>query len=221
MMIELYTWTTPNGEKPIIMLEEIGMPYDLKLLDISTGDQKQPDFLAINPNGRIPAIVDTDGAIRVFESGAILVYLAEKSGQLLAVDPKIRAETLGWSFFQVGGPGPMIGQIHYFKNADEKSDFAIRRFEKESHRLLGVMNDRLSDVDYLAGDYSIADVINYSWAVSGLKDLDARGDFPALAAWVDRVGERPAVKTALAKLKAAKAAHKTAHDKKDKKDTAA
>ena len=206
-MIELYTWTTPNGEKPIIMLEEIGMPYDLKLLDISTGDQKKPDFVAKNPNGRIPAIVDTEGEIRVFESGAILVYLAEKSGKLLSQDPKIRAETFGWTFFQVAGTGPMIGQIHYFKNADEKSEFAIRRFETESHRLLGVMNTRLGAVDYLAGDYSIADVVNYSWAVSGLRDLDARGDFPALAAWVDRVGQRPAVGRALDKLKSAKAAY--------------
>ena len=208
MMIELYTWTTPNGEKPIIMLEEIGLPYDLKLLDISTGDQKKPDFLDKNPNGRIPAIVDTEGDIRVFESGAILVYLAEKSGNLLSTNPKIRAETFGWTFFQTGGTGPMIGQIHYFKNADEKSDFAIRRFEKESRRLLGVLDGRLSAVDYLAGDYSIADVINYSWAVSGLRDLDARSDFPALAAWVDRVGHRPAVKTALAKLTSAKDAYK-------------
>ncbi len=209
MMIELYTWTTPNGEKPIIMLEEIGMPYDLKLLDISTGDQKNPDFLAKIPNGRIPAIVDTKGDIRVFESGAILVYLAEKSGKLLSTDPKIRAETLGWTFFQTGGTGPMIGQIHYFKNAEEKSDFAIRRFEQESRRLLGVLDGRLSAVDYLACDYSIADVINYSWAVSGLRDLDARSDFPALAAWVDRVGHRPAVKAALAKLKSAKDAYTT------------
>lgn len=203
-MIELITWTTPNGEKPIIMLEEIGMPYDLKLLDISTGDQKKPDFLARNPNGRIPAIVDTEGDIRVFESGAILIHLAEKSGQLLSTDPKTRAETLGWTFFQAGGTGPMIGQIHYFKNADERSDFAIRRFETESHRLLEVLDARLSKVDYLAGDYSIADVMNYSWAVSGLRDLDARGELPALAAWVDRVGDRSAVKTALAGLKAAK-----------------
>lgn len=208
MMIELYTWTTPNGEKPIIMLEEIGIPYDLKLIDISTGDQKKPDFLARNPNGRIPAIVDTDGDIRVFESGAILVYLAEKSGRLLSTDPRTRAETLGWCFFQVGGTGPMIGQIHYFMGADETSDFAIRRFEKESRRLLGVLDRRLKEVDYLAGDYSIADVINYSWAVSGLADLDARGDLPALAAWVDRVGERQAVKVALAKLTAAKATSK-------------
>ena len=209
MMIELITWTTPNGEKPVIMLEELGRPYDLKLLDISTGDQKKPDFLAKNPNGRIPAIIDTEGDIRVFESGAILVYLAEKSGKLLSTDPKIRAETFGWTFFQTGATGPMIGQIHYFKNADEKSDFAIRRFEKESHRLLGVLDKRLSEVDYLAGDYSIADVVNYSWAVSGLRDLNARGDFPALASWVDRVGDRPAVKTALAKLKAAKDAYKS------------
>ena len=215
MMIELFTWTTPNGEKPVIMLEETGMPYELTLLDISTGDQKKPDFLAKNPNGRIPAIVDTEGDIRVFESGAILVYLAEKSGKLLSADPKIRAETLGWTFFQVGGTGPMIGQIHYFRNADEKNEFTIRRFEKESHRLLGVMDTRLGEVDFLAGEYSIADVVNYSWAVSGLKDLDASGEFAALAAWVDRVGARPQVKAALAKLKAAREAYDAGHDTKD------
>ncbi|WP_062204467.1 glutathione binding-like protein [Aureimonas sp. AU12] len=207
-MIELTTWTTPNGEKPVIMLEECGLDYDLRLLDISTGKQKESDFLAINPNGRIPAILDREGdeETRVFESGAILVHLAEKSGRFLARSGAARAETFAWMFFQAGGTGPMIGQIHYFKNASERSDFAIQRFEKESARLLGVLDTRLKDTDYLAGDYSIADMMNYSWAVSGLKDLDARARFPALSDWVDRVGEREAVVRALAKLKAAKAA---------------
>jgi len=207
-VIELTTWTTPNGEKPIIMLEECGLDYDLRLLDISTGKQKESDFLAINPNGRIPAILDREGdqETRVFESGAILVHLAEKTGRFLAPTGPARAEALGWTFFQAGGTGPMIGQIHYFKNASERSDFAIRRFEREAERLLGVLDARLKDAEYLAGDYSIADVMNWSWAVSGLKDLDARERFPALADWVDRVGDRAAVRRALAKLTAAKKA---------------
>lgn len=201
-MIELYTWTTPNGEKPVIMLEELGLDYALRLIDISTGKQKESDFLAINPNGRIPAL--TDDGVRVFESGAILLHLAEKTGRLLAPAGAARAEALGWMFFQAGGTGPMIGQIHYFKNADERSDFAIRRFEKESDRLLGVLDKRLGEVEYLAGEFSVADVMNVSWARSGLKDLNAHEKFPALAAWVQRVDERPAVARALGKLKAAK-----------------
>jgi len=207
-VIELTTWTTPNGEKPIIMLEECGLDYDLRLLDISTGKQKESDFLAINPNGRIPAILDREGdaETRVFESGAILVHLAEKTGRFLAPTGPARAEALGWTFFQAGGTGPMIGQIHYFKNASERSDFAIRRFEREAERLLGVLDARLKDAEYLAGEYSIADIMNWSWAVSGLKDLDARDRFPTLADWVDRVGDRAAVRRALAKLKAAKEA---------------
>ena len=207
-MIELYTWTTPNGEKPAIMLEECGLDYDLRLVDIATGQQKESGFLAINPNGRIPALVDREHgeAHRVFESGAILVHLAEKTGRFLAPTGPARAEALGWTFFQAGGTGPMIGQIHYFKNASERSDFAIRRFEREAERLLGVLDARLKDAEYLAGEYSIADVMNWSWAVSGLKDLDARERFPALADWVDRVGDRAAVRRALAKLTAAKKA---------------
>ncbi|ALN74049.1 glutathione S-transferase N-terminal domain-containing protein [Aureimonas sp. AU20] len=205
-MIELYTWTTPNGEKPAIMLEECGLDYDLRLVDISTGQQKESGFLAINPNGRIPAIVDRDGGEghRVFESGAILVHLAEKTGRFLAPSGPARSEAFAWTFFQVGGTGPMIGQIHYFKNAEERSDFAIRRFERESERLLGVLDARLREVEFLAGDYSIADMMNWTWARSGLRDLSASDRFPALSAWVDRIGERPAVVRALDRLQEAK-----------------
>lgn len=205
-MIELITWTTPNGEKPAIMLEECELRYELRMLDISTGQQKESEFLAINPNGRIPAIVDRDGerATRVFESGAILIYLAEKSGRLLARSGAERAEALAWMFFQAGGTGPMIGQVHYFRNASERSDFAIGRFEKESRRLLGVLDGVLKGRRYLAGEYGVADVINWSWARSGLAGLEAAPEFPALADWVQRVGERPAVRNALAKLKTAK-----------------
>lgn len=213
-MINLYTWTTPNGEKPMIMLEECSLDYELHMLDIGSGRQKDADFLAINPNGRIPALLDDEAGtrIRVFESGAILVYLAEKTGKFLPREAGPRAEALGWTFFQTAGTGPMIGQIHYFKNADERSDFAIARFEKESRRLLGVLDERLKEVEYLAGDYSIADIINYSWAVSGLKDLDARDEFSALSAWVDKVGDRPPVKRALEKLSNAKQAFKTSEE---------
>jgi GST-like protein len=205
-VIELYTWTTPNGEKPAIMLEECGLDYDLRLVDISTGQQKESGFLAINPNGRIPALVDREHgeAHRVFESGAILVHLAEKTGRFLAASGAARSEAFAWTFFQAGGTGPMIGQIHYFKNADERSDFAIKRFERESERLLGVLDARLSEVEFLAGDYSIADMMNWSWARSGLRDLAAAERFPALQAWVERVGARPAVARALDRLQEAK-----------------
>ncbi|MEX6508022.1 glutathione S-transferase family protein [Jiella sp. M17.18] len=210
-MIDLYTWQTPNGEKPILMLEECGLDYDLHMVDISTGAQKAPDFLAINPNGKIPAIVDRDNGQRVFESGAILIYLAEKAGRFLPASGPERAETFGWVFFQVGNTGPMLGQWHHFNAfADEKIPYAIERYRKESLRVLGVLNDRLKERDYLAGDYSIADIINFGWArsgVSGLKDEGA-GDLGALKAWIERVGSRPAVKTALEKLDAAKRAAK-------------
>ncbi|KAB0678007.1 glutathione S-transferase family protein [Aureimonas leprariae] len=203
-MIELYTWTTPNGEKPVIMLEEIGLPYEMALVDISTGIQKQAAFLEINPNGRIPAISD-DGE-RVFESGAILIHLAEKTGKLLPKDGRERMEALSWTFFQVGGTGPMIGQLHHFRNAPEKIPYALKRYEDESRRLLGVLESRLQRNDWLSGgDYSIADIMNFSWARSGLDAVDGHATFPMLAKWVERIGERDAVKRALAKLKAAKA----------------
>ncbi|MCB8837804.1 glutathione S-transferase N-terminal domain-containing protein [Aurantimonas sp. VKM B-3413] len=204
-MIDLYTWQTPNGEKPVIMLEECGLPYELHMIDISSGAQKAPDFLAINPNGKIPAIVDRDGGgeQRVFESGAILLYLAEKTGLFLPASGPARVEALGWTFFQVGNTGPMLGQWHHFAMfADEKIPYAIKRYRDESLRVLGVLDDRLKDRDYLAGEYSIADIINFGWVrsgVSGLKDEGAR-DLTALMGWIERVGSRPAVKTALKKL---------------------
>ena len=205
-MIELYTWTTPNGEKPVIMLEECELGYDLKLVDVGAGEQKEADFLAINPNGRIPALIDRDngGAQRVFESGSMLVYLAEKTGRFLAKSGPERAEALSWTFFQAGGTGPMIGQWGHFRNAPEKIPYAIKRYEDESRRLLGVLESRLKDFEYLAGGYSIADIMNFSWARGGLQFLEARGDFPALAAWVDNIAAREAVKRGLARLKAAK-----------------
>ncbi|KQT54352.1 glutathione S-transferase [Aureimonas sp. Leaf454] len=207
-MIDLYTWTTPNGEKPVLFLEEAGIDYELKLVDISTGAQKEAGFLAVNPNGRIPAIVDrTDegGETRVFESGSILLYLAEKSGKLLPQAQPHRAEALSWMFFQAGGTGPMIGQWHHFNTAaPEKLPYAIDRYAKESRRLLGVLDGRLADFEWLAGDYGIADIMNFSWARSGIEELNARSDFPALAEWVDRIARRDSVVRGLGRLKAAK-----------------
>jgi GSH-dependent disulfide-bond oxidoreductase len=209
-MIELYTWTTPNGEKPVIMLEECGLEYGLHMTDISSGAQKKPDFLAMNPNGRIPALIDrteNGGETRVFESGSILVYLAEKTGQFLPAAQPHRAETFSWTFFQVGGTGPMIGQLHHFRNAaPEKIPYAIERYENETRRLLGVLESRLADFEWLAGPYGIADMINWSWARSGLDGVNGRSDFPALAAWVDRIAAREPVKRALGRMKAAKEA---------------
>jgi GSH-dependent disulfide-bond oxidoreductase len=202
-MIELYTWTTPNGEKPVIMLEELGLPYEMALVDISTGVQKQAAFLEINPNGRIPAISD-DGQ-HIFESGAILLHLAEKTGRLLAKNGRDRADALSWTFFQVGGTGPMIGQLHHFRNAPERIPYALKRYEDESRRLLGVLETRLQRNEWLAGDYSVADVMNFSWARSGLDAVEGWETFPMLARWVNRIAGRDAVKRALAKLKAAKA----------------
>ncbi|MCQ0989086.1 glutathione S-transferase N-terminal domain-containing protein [Jiella marina] len=210
-MINLYTWQTPNGEKPVIMLEECGLDYRLHMIDISGGEQKTPDFLAINPNGKIPALVEQGEASnqRVFESGSILIYLAEKTGKFLPSQGPERVETLSWTFFQVGNTGPMLGQWHHFDSAaDERLPYAIGRYRDESIRLLGVLDSHLKDREYLAGDYSIADIINFGWVrsgISGLKDQGA-GQFSALMDWVERVGSRPAVKTALDKLDQAKRA---------------
>ncbi|MCE7027504.1 glutathione S-transferase family protein [Jiella avicenniae] len=208
-MIDLYTWQTPNGEKPVLMLEECGLDYRLHMIDISAGEQKTPEFLAINPNGKIPAIVDREGGEdhAVFESGAILIYLAEKTGKLLPAAGTARYETLQLTFFQVGGTGPMLGQWHHFTNAaPEKLPYAIERYKKESLRLLGVLDDRLKDRDFLAGDYSIADVVNFGWARSGLSGLKDEGadTLTHLKAWTERVGSRPAVKAAIEKLDHAK-----------------
>ncbi|MEF2072848.1 glutathione S-transferase N-terminal domain-containing protein [Consotaella sp. CSK11QG-6] len=210
-MIELYTWTTPNGEKPIIMLEEVKLDYELHMVNIGADEQRRPEFLAISPNGKIPAIVDKDDetGIPIFESGAILVYLAEKAGQLLPASGEERAETLSWTFFQAGHIGPMLGQWFHFKNRDEPIAYAVERFRTESLRSMGVLNERLKDRDFLTGTYSIADVMNFSWVkggMAGLKDYGT-GDFTALAAWVERIGARPAVKQALEKLAAAKREH--------------
>jgi GST-like protein len=201
-MIEVYTWGTPNGHKVNIMVEEIGLPYELNPIDISKGEQKTPAYLAVNPNGKIPAIVDREGdkVVRVFESGAILIYLAEKSGKLLSPDPAKRMDVLGWTFWQVGGLGPMMGQWNHFASRDEKLPYAIERYRDETQRLFGVMDGALGSAEYLAGEYSIADIACYSWAKYGLQKIRKEIDetkFPNVQAWLDRVGARPAVQKGL------------------------
>lgn len=204
-MIDLYTWSTPNGRKASIMLEEVGLPYRVTAVDITKGEQHGPEFRAISPNGKIPAIVDHDadgeGEQRIFESGNILIHLAEKTGMLLPEFGEPRNETLGWLFFQVGHLGPMVGQWHWFKNAaPEKVDLGITRYREETLRLLEVMSGRLGDVPYFSGaDYSIADVAMYAWTKTAVDEM-AKEEPNAVAAmkplqdWLERVGNRPAVK---------------------------
>ncbi len=198
-MIELYYWTTPNGHKVTIFLEEAGVPYKIFPVNIGKGDQFQPDFLKIAPNNRIPAIRDTapaDGgaAISVFESGAILEYLGDKSGKFLPKDARTRAEVVQWTYWQMGGLGPMAGQNHHFAGyAPEKIPYAIDRYVKETNRLYGVMNKRLADRPFLAGDYSIADMASYPWVVPYERQGQNLNDFPHLKRWFEAIQKRPAV----------------------------
>ena len=198
-MIDLYTAATPNGHKASIALEELALPYTLKVLDLSQGEQKTPQFLAINPNGRIPAIVDrAENDFAVFESGAILVYLAEKTGRLMPTDAQGRSRVLQWLMFQMGGIGPMMGQANvFYRYFPEKIQPAIDRYQGESKRLFRVLDGHLKDNEYLAGDYSIADIANFAWVRthrwSGV-DVD---DLPHLQRWLDAIKARPAVQRGL------------------------
>lgn len=201
--IELYYWPTPNGWKISIMLEECGLPYDVRLVNIGKGDQFKPEFLAISPNNKMPAIVDPEGPggapISVFESGAILQYLGRKTGQFYPADERARVEVDQWLFWQMGGLGPMAGQAHHFRiYAPEKIPYAIERYTNEVHRLYGVMNTRLKDRDYLAGDYSIADIACIGWTKSWEKQGQNIEEFPYLKGWLERVLARPAVQRGLA-----------------------
>ncbi len=201
-MLDLYYWTTPNGHKITLFLEETGLPYSIHLVDIGSGAQFEPEFLAIAPNNRIPAIVDhapSDGgqAISIFESGAILQYLAEKTGQFLSSDLRVRTETLQWLYWQMGGLGPMAGQNHHFSvYAPIKIDYAIDRYVRETGRLYGVLNKQLQDRDYIAGEYSIADMACYPWIVSHERQQQDLTQFPHLLRWYERIGERPATQRA-------------------------
>jgi glutathione S-transferase len=196
--IDLYYWSTPNGHKISIMLEELGVPYEVHPININKGEQFAPAFLKISPNNRIPAIVDPDGPggkpISVFESGAILQYLGRKYGRFYPQDERRRVQVEEWLFWQMGGLGPMTGQANHFVNyAPEDLPYAKKRYTDEVHRLFGVMNKRLAAVKFLAGAYSIADIACWSWVLSGSKyaPLD---EFSHLKAWRDRVGSRPAVR---------------------------
>ena len=195
-MLELYTWTTPNGIKPLIMLEELGIPYETHWINIGKGAQHTPEYLRVNPNGKIPALRD-DG-VAIFESGAILIHLAEKSGRFLPSSGQARSDALAWLFFQVGGVGPMFGQLGHFLNAPEKIPYAIDRYKKETERLYGVLDKRLSEVEYLAGEYGIADIATVGWAAAMPRFQIAPEAFPHVSKWLERVGERPAVQRARA-----------------------
>ncbi len=197
-MIELYTWGTPNGKKASIMLEEIGLPYAVRPINIGKGEQFAPDYVKLNPNSKIPTIVDSDGPggkpITVFESGAILIYLAEKTGKLLASEPRARMEVLQWLMFQMGGVGPMFGQAHHFmRQAPEQIAYAIERYGKETRRLYGVMDRRLGAGAYLAGEYSIADIATYPWVARHEWHRVALSEFPNVERWFKAISARPAV----------------------------
>jgi len=201
-MIDLYTWPTPNGHKVQIMLEETGLDYRIHPVDLGENEQFDPKFLAISPNSKIPAIVDHDGSgggrFSIFESGAILLYLAEKSGLLLPSDPHGRWEAISWLMFQIGGIGPMLGQAGYFLNkAPEPVPHAIERYTHEAERLYGVADRRLAEVNFLAGEYSIADIACFPWLhVYERVDVDISA-FPNVARWLQVIGDRPAVRRAL------------------------
>ena len=194
-MIDLYTAATPNGHKVSIALEELALPYTLKVLDLAKNEQKLPDFLAINPNGRIPAIVDrTAGDFAVFESGACLIYLAEKTGQLMPTDPQGRSRVLQWLMFQMGGVGPMMGQANvFYRYFPEKIPAAIDRYQGESKRLLRVLDGHLQQHEYLAGDYSIADIAHWAWVRTHRWSGVEIDDLPHLQRWLDAIRARPAV----------------------------
>jgi GSH-dependent disulfide-bond oxidoreductase len=194
-MIDLYTSPTPNGWKASIMLEEIGLPYTVKPIRLEMLEQKQDWYVKLNPNGRIPTIVDHDeGDFAVFESGAILVYLAEKTGKLMPQDRKGRSTVIQWLMFQMAGIGPMQGQANvFYRYAPEKLPYAIDRYQKETKRLYAVLDKRLADHEYLAGDYSIADIATWPWVIlHGWAGVDV-DDLPHLERWIEKIGSRPAV----------------------------
>jgi GSH-dependent disulfide-bond oxidoreductase len=209
-MIDLYYWTTPNGHKITMFLEEVALPYNLIPINIATGDQFKPEFLKISPNNRIPAIVDREPAdggesISIFESGAILEYLADKTGKLIPKNIRGRAEVLQWLFWQMGGLGPMAGQNHHFSQyAPEKIPYAINRYVNETARLYAVLDKRLSDREFIAVDYSIADIASYPWIVPYERQNQKLEDFPNLQRWFEAIKARPATIRAYEKAEAFK-----------------
>jgi GST-like protein len=202
-MIDLYTWTTPNGRKVSIMLEECGLPYTVHPVNIGQGDQFKPEFVAINPNSKIPAIVDSDGPdgrpYAMMESGAILLYLAGKTGKFLPQSVRGKYDAMQWLMFQMGGVGPMFGQVHHFlRSAKEMVPYAIERYTKETRRLYGVLNDRLKSHEYLAGEYSIADIATYPWVARFEWHKTDLADYPHVKRWFDKLSARPAVQRGMA-----------------------
>ena len=206
-MIQLYYWPTPNGHKITLFLEETGTPYEIHPVNIGKGDQFKPEFLKFSPNNRMPAIIDTapaDGGapITVFESGAILVYLAEKTGKFIPKDIRARVEVLEWSFWQMGGLGPMAGQNNHFAHyAPEKIPYAIERYVKETARLFAVLDKRLEDREFVAGEYSIADMLSYPWTLAYERMAQKMEDFPHMKRWQDAIKGRPATVRAYEKAK--------------------
>lgn len=200
-MIELHTANTPNGQKPIILLEELNLPYELHMVDLAGGGQARPEFLRISPNGKIPAIVDRETGIAVFESGVVLSYLAEKTGQFQPTTLRGRYEVQEWLMLQMASVGPVMGQLYHFKKmASEHVPYALDRFGTEAKRLFGVLNRQLDGRNYICGDYSIADIAFYPW-IRRAQTLEIdMGEFGRLAEWLELVGERPAVQRGLSIL---------------------
>jgi GST-like protein len=196
-MIQLYTWGTPNGKKVSIMLEELELPYEVHPVNLTQRDQFKPEYLEINPNNKIPAIIDEDGPggkpFTLFESGAILMYLAERSRMLWPTDMRQRYMVIQWLMFQMGGVGPMFGQANYFHRLEEKVPYAIERFHKEARRLYGVLNEQLGKQEYLAGEYSIADIATYPWVWRHEMHQVKLEEYPNVKQWYDRISKRPAV----------------------------
>ncbi len=197
-MIDLYTWTTPNGRKVSIMLEELGLPYRTHAINIGKGDQFKPDYVKINPNAKIPSIVDPDGPdgkpVAMMESGAILIYLAGKTGKLLPESVRGRYDALQWLMFQMGGVGPFFGQVHHFlRSAKQAVPYAIERYVKETRRLYGVLNEHLENHEFLADEYSIADIATYPWTARYEWHKTRLEDFPHVKRWFDTLSARPAV----------------------------
>jgi len=197
-MIDLYTWGTPNGRKVSIMLEECALPYRVHAIDIGKEQQSLPGFVAINPNSKIPAIIDSDGPggtpFSLFESGAILLYLAKKAGRFLPLDERRQFEALQWLMFQMGGVGPMFGQVHHFlRSAPEPVPYAIERYMTESRRLYGVLDGHLRAHEYLADEYSVADIATYPWVARHEWHKVDLADYQAVKRWFDAIAKRPAV----------------------------
>ena len=201
-MIDLYAWPTPNAYKISIMMEEVGIPYQAIPINIGQGDQFKPDFLKISPNNKMPAIVDPEGPggepFSLFESGAILMYLADKSGQLLPTEMGSRYRVIEWLMFQMGGIGPMLGQANHFRQyAPEQVPYAINRYTNEASRLYGVLDRRLSEVEYLAGEYSIADIATFPWLRGHANQGQDLNDYPQVKRWFEAIDQRPAVQKGL------------------------